>query len=133
MKCIKSLKDLFEKPVRKLKEALNGIDSCSEHGHYTCPVVKKEEAYHELAGHPLPCSMVNAECNSSPRILRAAATHFPLLRRFVVLLYEAIRLHHQLDRIDTALCAGDFYNYVACQTTRCCLKLVQLMKLVVVP
>ena len=52
--------------------------------------------------------MVNAECDSSLRILRAAATHFSLLRRFVVLLYEAIRLHRQLDRIDTALCAGDF-------------------------
>ena len=90
VKCIKSLKDLFDKPVRKLREALNGIDSCSEHGHYTCPLVKGEEAYHELAGHPLPCSMVNAECDSSLRILRAAATHFPLLRRFIVLLYEAI-------------------------------------------
>ena len=39
VKCIKSLKDLFEKPVRKLREALNGIDNCSEHGHYTCPLV----------------------------------------------------------------------------------------------
>ena len=110
--CIKSLKDLFEKPVRKLREALNGIDSCSEHGHYTCPLVKIEEAYHELAGYPLPCSSVNAECNSSLTILRAAATHFPLLRRFVVLLYEAIRLHHQLDKIDTAVCAGDFSSLV---------------------
>ena len=54
VKCIKSLKDQFDKPVQKLREALNGIDSCSEHGHYTCPVVKKEEAYHELAGHPPP-------------------------------------------------------------------------------
>ena len=52
--------------------------------------VKKEEAYHELAGHPLPCSVVNAECDSSLRILRAPATHFPLLHRFVVLLYEAM-------------------------------------------
>ena len=75
------------------------------HGHYTCPLVKKEEPYHELAGHPLPCSMVNAESDSSLRIL-TAATHFPLLHKFVVLLYEAVRLHHQLDRIDTALCAG---------------------------
>ena len=56
--------------------------------------------------------MVNAECDSNLRILRAAATHFPLLRRFVVLLYEAIRLHHQLDRIDNALCAGDFSSLV---------------------
>ena len=54
VKCMKSLKDLFEAPVRKLREALNGIGSCSEHGHYTCPLVKKEEAYHELAGHPSP-------------------------------------------------------------------------------
>ena len=73
--------------------------------------MKKEEAYHELAGHPLPCSIVNAECDSRLRILRAAATHFPLLRRFVVLLYEAIRLHRQLDRINSALCA-DFNSLV---------------------
>ena len=103
--------------MRKLREALNDIDSCSEHGHYTCPLGKKEEHYHELAGNPLPCSMVNAECDSSLRILRAAATHFPLLRRFVVLLYEAMRLHHQLDRIDTAQCAGDFSRLVS--TTVC--------------
>ena len=50
--------------------------------------------------------MVNAECDSSLRILRATATHFPLLCRFVVLLYQAIRLHRQLDRIDNPLCAS---------------------------
>ena len=85
----------------KLREA-----GCSEHGHYTSTLVTKEKAYHELAGHPLPCSVVNAECDSSPRFLRAPATHFPLLCRFVVLLYEAIRLHHQLDGIDTTFGAG---------------------------
>ena len=74
--------------------------------------MKTEKAYNELAGHPLPCSMLNAECDSSLRILRAAATHFPLWRRFVVLLYEAIRLHRQLDSIDSALCAGDFSRLV---------------------
>ena len=74
--------------------------------------MKTEGAYHELAGHPLPCSMENAEYDSSLRILRAAATHFPLLHKFVVLLYEAIRLHRQLDSIDSALCAGDFSRLV---------------------
>ena len=36
--------------------------------------------------------------------------HFPLLRRF--LLYEAITVHRQLERIDTTLCAGDFSSLV---------------------
>ena len=43
--------------------------------------------------------MVNAECDSSLRILRAAATHFSLLRRFVVLLYEASELTYAVSSI----------------------------------
>ena len=39
--------------------------------------------------------------------MRAAATHFPQLRRFLHLLYEGIRQHRLLESIDTALCAGD--------------------------
>ena len=88
-------KSLFEQPVHKLREDLNSIDQCSEHGHYSRP----------LAGHPLPCT---SDCQSSLRALRAAATHFPQLRRFLHLLYEGIRQHRLLESIDTALCTGDF-------------------------
>ena len=49
-----------------------------------------------------------SDCQSSLRALRAAATHFPQLRRFLHLLYEGIRQHRLLESIDTALCTGDF-------------------------
>ena len=103
-----STKALFEQPVQKLREALNTIDECTEHGHYSRPLnvlnSKGETLYYELAGHPLPCT---SDCQSSLRVLRAAATHFPQLRRLVYLLYDAIRQHRLLENIDTALCAGD--------------------------
>ena len=105
---IMSTKALFEQPVQKLREALNTIDECTEHGHYSRPLnvlnSKGETQYYELAGHPLPCT---SDCQSSLRVLRAAATHFPQLRRLVCLLYDAIRQHRLLESIDTALCAGD--------------------------
>ena len=104
-----STKVLFEHPVQKLREALNTIDECTEHGHYSCPLnvlnSKGKTLYYELAGHPLPCT---SDCQSSLRVLRAAATHFPQLRRLVCLLYDAIRQHRLLESIDTALCAGYF-------------------------
>ena len=107
--CIVMSKQLFDKPVQTLREGLEIIDKCTVHRHYTCPLqTNNGNPYYELGGHPLPCSQVNSHCESSLRILRAAATHYPLLRRFLVLLYEAIRYHHLLDSIDTALCAGDF-------------------------
>ena len=108
--CIVLVKRLFDKPVQTIREGLQILDKCTLHGHYTCPVQgdNAEKPYHELAGHPLPCSQANSHCESSLRVLRAAATHFPVLRRFLILLYEAIRQHHLLDSIDTALCAGDF-------------------------
>ena len=82
---------------------------CTEHGHYSRPLnvlnSKGETLYYELAGHPLlPCT---SDCQSSLRVLRAAATHFPPLCRLVCLLYDAIRQHRLLESIDTALCAGD--------------------------
>ena len=111
--CIIAVKALFEEPVHKLREALNRIDECTEHGHYTRMLsINTPKPYYELAGHPLPCATVNSNCKSRLKILRAAATHFPLLRRLVVLLYEAIRLHRLLDNIDTRLCAGDFKKLV---------------------
>ena len=52
---IMTTKSLFEQPVHKLKEDLNSIDQCSEHGHYSRPLNSEGEMlYYELAGHPLP-------------------------------------------------------------------------------
>ena len=58
--CIMATKALFEKPIQTLREGLNGIDVCGEHGHYKHPLnADHEMPYHELAGHPLPCTVVN--------------------------------------------------------------------------
>ena len=106
VRSIMSTKPLFEHPVQKLWEALNTIDECTEHGHYSRPLnvlnSKGETLYYELAGHPLPCT---SDCQSSLRVLRAAA--FPQLHRLVCLLYDAIRQNRLLECIDTELCAGD--------------------------
>ena len=34
VQCILATKSLFEKPVQTLREGLNGINECSEHGQY---------------------------------------------------------------------------------------------------
>ena len=107
VKRIMATKELFEKPVQKLRKELNGIDECSVHGHYTCQLNSEhEKPYRELAGHPLTCT--NLGCESNLRVIRAAAAHFPVLRMLTVLLYTAIRQHRLIDSIDTALCAGGF-------------------------
>ena len=73
--CIVAVKALFEEPVHKLREALNRIDECTEHGHYTRMLsINTPKPYYELAGHPLPCATVKSNCKSRLRILRAAAT-----------------------------------------------------------
>ena len=46
-------------------------------------------------------------CDSTLRVLRAAAPHYPTLRRFLSHLYAAIRSHRAIDSIDTALTNGD--------------------------
>ena len=53
VQCIVAVKALFEEPVHKLREALNRIDECTEHGHYTCMLsINTPKPYYELAGHP---------------------------------------------------------------------------------
>ena len=120
-------KGLFDdKPLHVLSQGLKSIDKCTEHGHYTRPILLKDEEsdsedaqvhidydqkpYYEVAGHPLPCSHNNSMCQRRLRVLRAAAPHFPQLHKFLFLLYNAIREHRPLDSIDTALCAGDFHE-----------------------
>ena len=105
-----------------MMHGLNDVDGgCDVHGHYTVALdmlsVDGENLYHDLAGHPLPCT--NSECRSNLRILRGAAPHFPVLCRLLCLLYEAIRHHKMLHSIDTALCVVKYFAvFVAFVTTR---------------
>ena len=114
---ITDLKALFQQHVHKLRHGLNDVDGGYDvHGHYTVALdtlsVDTKKLYHDAVGHPLPCT--NSGCRSRLRILRGTAPHFPVLRRLLCLLYEAIRHHKMLHSTGTALCVGDF-------ETLCCL------------
>ena len=47
---------------------------------------------------------------SKLRILRAASTHYPVLRQFLHALYNAITYNLHVTTIDNALCTGDFHS-----------------------
>ena len=80
---------------------MSNIDGGCDNGHYTCQLTG-----HELAGHPLTCTV--SVCESKLRILRAASPHYPKLRRFLAALYESIRNHKHIFSFDQALQSGDF-------------------------
>ena len=66
-------------------------------------------------GHSLLC-FTGDECNSKLRILRAASTHYAVLRSFVHAVYDAIRNHKCVAHLDAALHSGDFtYLMRACE------------------
>ncbi len=54
-------------------------------------------------GHPLVCSN-DGGCRSTLRILRAASTHYPVLRNFLGHVHSAVRSHLRVYDIDKALC-----------------------------
>ena len=63
----------------------------------------------DCEGHPLVC-FNDSNCVSKLRILRAASTHYPLLRNFLHALYNAIKSNVHVTTIDNALCTGDFHS-----------------------
>ena len=63
-----------------------------------------------LKGHPLVCSRSSDGCQSKFRVLRAAATHFPVLRQFLHDVHSAIRSHMCVFEIDKALCSGNYHR-----------------------
>ena len=102
---ILSLKESFNGPVEEVRHALDVCDEGCPNGHYTklisaCPVA--------LKGHPLVCSQLDGGCQSKLRILRAASTHFPLLRNFLHDVHSAISSHICVTEIDKVLCTGNF-------------------------
>ena len=90
--------------MEEVRHALYVCDESCPNGHYTklisaCPI--------DLKGHPLVCSHVDG-CQSKLRILRAASTHYSLLRNFLHDVHSAISSHVCVSEIDTALCTGNF-------------------------
>lgn len=62
----------------------------------------------EYKGHPLVCFSDDSNCHSTLRVLRAGATHFPVLRKFLGHLYKALNSHNIIHDIDKSLCLGDY-------------------------
>ena len=115
---IVSLKQAFELPMPDLRRALHTCDDGCPNQHYSKPVVctsfnsdNTSPLYtpKERQGHPLVC-FNDGGCNSKLRILRSAATHYPILRIFLGNLYHAIRSHSTIYNIDAALNMGDFLS-----------------------
>ena len=85
----------FECSIQEVRRTLDNCDECP-HTHYT----KTSESFViDRKGHPLVCS-IDSGCKSKLRILRAAATHYPLLRKFLHDVYTAIRNHMFVREID---------------------------------
>ena len=71
------------------------IDEGCPNGRYVSRVIEvcQEDVEHtfvsmECMGHNIACS-IGSECTSKLRILRAASTHYPILRTFMRKVYEA--------------------------------------------
>ena len=61
------------------------------------------DVIHRQSRHPLVCL-------SKLTILRAASTHYPVLRNFLHAVYRAIKSHIQVTGIDSALRDGHFHS-----------------------
>ena len=77
-------------------------------GHYTklvgtCPV--------DLRGHPIVCYSSDL-CTSTLRILRAASTHYPILRKFLSHVISALSAHKSVCDIDNALQNGNHQSLI---------------------
>ena len=103
---IVELKEAFDKPIQEMRQALDVCDSDCPNEHYTKVV---DYAVIDLQGHPLVCCN-NGGCHSKLRILRSAATHFPVLGTLQRLVCSAVNSHQCVQNIDNALCAGDFHT-----------------------
>ena len=114
---IVALKGRFdESRIPDLRWALDRIDSGCSYQHFSTPYTRNQKGKREydanstrdFKGHPLPCAQEDSGCPSTLRMLRAAAPHYPRLRKLLQYVYEALRLHRFINDIDVSLCNGDF-------------------------
>ena len=105
-----NLKQAFEKPMEELRTALYACDNGCPNGHYTKAVVREHAGsiVVDLQGHTLPC-FNDGGCCSQLRILRAASTHYSVLRTLLNHVYSAITSHLGVLNIDKALSTGDLH------------------------
>ena len=116
---------LFQKSI----EDLRALDSGCGHVHYDV-TLKSHSGFIDQLGHPIYCEL--PECSSPLRIIRAAMPHFPALRTFTRLLYQARKCHMTILAIDSALVGilKSLYHLWAgrtiCQICQICLVRMEL-------
>ena len=103
----------FQKPMRELRCELESVDSGCPNQHYT----KYVDTTMQLKGHPLVC-FNDSGCHSKLRILRSAATHYPVLVTLSHHVYQAIGAHVGVQMIDRAMGSGDFHTLM--EITKTC-------------
>ena len=90
---ILELKVAFEMSLQDVRHALDHCDGGCPNGHYTrlTPLTSKAIPW---------CVQL--------RVLRAASTHFPVLRKLLREVHSAITNHKCVFEIDKALCTGNY-------------------------
>ena len=101
---ILDLRSCLELSVEEAREALAKCDLGCPFVHSTKLVGSTPVA---LKGHPIVC-YTGDSCTSTLRILRAASTHFPVLRKFLVHVTTALSCHKIVCSIDSALQCGNY-------------------------
>ena len=105
------LKQTFEEPMEELRTALDGCDGGCPNEHFTKAIATgdPDSDIVELRGHPLVC-FNDGGYRSQLRILRAASTHYGVLRTLLNHVYSAITSHVGVLNIDKALRTCDLHS-----------------------
>ena len=101
---ILDFRSCLELSVEEAREALAKCDLGCPFVHSTKLVGSTPVA---LKGHPIVC-YTGDSCTSTLRILRAASTHFPVLRKFLVHVTTALSCHKIVSSIDSTLQCGNY-------------------------
>ena len=103
---IVTLRAAFEGSIEEARQALTECD-------FGCPFEHFTKAGHncDRKGHPIVC-YTGDSCTSALRILRAASTHFAVLRRFLASVTDALSAYRAICDIDNALKSGDYQRLV---------------------
>ena len=104
VEAILHFRSCLELSVEEAREALAKCDLGCPFVHSTKLVGSTPVA---LKGHPIVC-YTGDSCTSTLRILRAASTHFPVLRKFLVHVTTALSCHKIVCSIDSALQCGNY-------------------------
>ena len=113
--CIIEFKSTLNESMQKIRKALDVCDECPNSKYAKVFIVPANEPdsnvvhYNsvELKGHSLICH-IGSDCKSKLRILRAASTHYSVLRSFLRCVYSALNSHKNIASLDEALHHGDF-------------------------